>query len=114
MKKLFYFLALFLISVSGFSQNYTVIENAVGLKGYVNSQNETVIPCKYMVAGQFINDLAIVKLKDKFGVINRKDIAVIPFEYDFIEQNDKGLFKVKKDNQEFYLNKKGKKVKYKE
>ena len=102
-----------MITTLSFSQNYTVIENAVGLKGYVNSQNETVIPCKYMVAGKFINNLAIVKLDDKFGVINSKDIVVIPFEYDFIEINDKGLFKVKKDNQEFYLNKKGKKVKNK-
>ena len=110
-KKIFFTLILLIISISVFSQNYSVVENAVGLKGYVNSQNQLIIPNKYSFAGDFIDNLAIVKLEDKFGVINTKDETIIPFEYDAIELLDNGLYKVSKKNKELILNKKGKIVK---
>ncbi len=114
MKKLFYFIILFLLaSPFAFSQNLTVVENALGIKGYVNNQNKIVIPYKYAEAHEFINNLAIVKFKNKFGVINYKDEIIIPFEYNVIKRINNNTFKVTKDNDVFYFNKKGKKIKYK-
>lgn len=69
-------------SIVGFAQ---IIELTPYLKGkrwgYVNTQQEIIIPCMYDYAYPFSEGLALVELQQKFGYINTKGQVVIPIEY---------------------------------
>ena len=58
------------------------IVNKKGKWGYVDAENNEVIPCKYDDAFQFCNGLAKVKLGGKWGFIDKEDNEVVPVKYD--------------------------------
>lgn len=89
-------------SISVFSQNLSVVENAAGIKGYVDSQNKLVIPYFYSKAGNFISDRAVVVLDDEFGVIDSKNKTIIPFEYSDIKDLSEGMFCVRSDKYGYF------------
>lgn len=63
-----------------------------GKVGFRNDKGEVVIPCQWLLATEFIADIAIVKnTEGKWGVINQKGETVIPFLYanPFIPIEDK-------------------------
>lgn len=77
------------------------IEDGTGLHGYVNEQNQVVIPCKYRIAFPFTkNGLALVYDKNgKKGFINTKGEEVIPCIYDSAKDTFLGhTFFALKDN----------------
>ena len=53
--------------------------------GYVNINNEEIIPLQYTYASDFFNGLAIVELDCKYGCINTLGAVVVPIEYDEIQ-----------------------------
>ena len=61
-----------------------------GKIGYINEQEEFVIPCKYDIANDFTDELAVVVKDGRFGYINTEGEEVIPLEYrwgsDFSEE----------------------------
>jgi hypothetical protein len=81
--------------------------------GYINRQNQVVIPTNFDEAYDFSEGLAGVKIKGKFGFIDQTGKLVIPAEYDEIHYFADGLVKVGKGESVFYLNKEGKCVPYK-
>ena len=50
--------------------------------GFKNDKGEVIIPCQWLLATEFIADIAIVKnTEGKWGIINQKGETVIPFLY---------------------------------
>ena len=58
----------------------------------------------------YTEGLLNVSLNSKWGVVNKTDKIIIPFEYDFISSFRDGYAVAKKDGAVFYLDKTGKKV----
>ena len=53
-----------------------------GKVGFKNDKDEVVIPSQWLLATEFIADIAIVKnTEGKWGIINQKGETVIPFLY---------------------------------
>src|SRR5436189_5198280 len=50
--------------------------------GYKDNKGNIMITAKYEDAGSFHEDMAAVKLNDKWGFINRHGMEIIPLEYD--------------------------------
>lgn len=67
--------------------------------GFIDKEGNEVINTKYDDAIHFYkeNDLIAVKC-EKWGVINKKDEVIIPFEFDEIGLINKSLFMVTKEN----------------
>ena len=59
--------------------------NENGKLGYwdVNTR-DIIVPPKYTYAGSFIENRAIIRLNDKFSVIDQNGKALVSFKYDFI------------------------------
>jgi len=55
--------------------------------------------------------MAAVMKNDKWGYIDKTGKQVIQLKYDYAEDFKNGKAKVKLDGEEFYIDKKGKKVK---
>ena len=54
--------------------------------GFVDKNNELIIPAKYDHAEQFFEGLASVKLNNKYGYIDKTGKLIIPLKYDFAGQ----------------------------
>lgn len=66
----------------GFAQTNKLIPYLKGKRwGYVNTQQEIIIPCMYDYAYPFSEGVALVELQQKFGYINTKGQVVVPIEY---------------------------------
>lgn len=62
---------------------YLIIENVEGLKGYLNNKGETIVPMQYKGVNKFSEGLAHVENKDGlFGFIDEKGKLVLPHKYD--------------------------------
>ena len=59
-----------------------------GFWGYADSDVKLMIKYKYQVAMPFVDSLAIVKLNDKWGMINLENEVVLPFEFNRIKRLD--------------------------
>jgi hypothetical protein len=80
-----------------------------GKSGYININQDTLIPFKYEDLSVFSNGLAPAKLNGKYGFIDRKGKVTIPFEYETESHFYKcGLAKVRKNNKFGFINKSGK------
>ena len=78
-----------------------------GKYGYVNSDNDIVVPFDYDDADQFLGDLAVVKRNGFMGVINKQGKEVVPCEYEGITICRDGLILVYKKGKWGYFNKRG-------
>jgi hypothetical protein len=78
-----------------------------------NNQNQEIGTSKYETVSHFSDDLYIVKLKGKMGVINETDKIVIPIEYDMIYPLHEGLARFKQNNRYGFMNIKGEKLQQK-
>lgn len=71
---------------------------AVPKYGYINKNDETVIPFEYDdLQGTFDGDYVYAQKDGKYGYINQKNETVIPFEYDDAGYTAGDLFPVQKD-----------------
>ncbi|MBR1529835.1 MAG: WG repeat-containing protein [Oscillospiraceae bacterium] len=71
---------------------------AIPKYGYINKNDETVIPCEYDdLQGTFDGDYVYAQKDGKYGYINQKNETVIPFEYDDAGYTAGDLFPVQKD-----------------
>jgi hypothetical protein len=69
-----------------------------------------VIPPQYDDSRPFSNGLARVKLKNKWGVINRQGETVVPFIYDGIDEFSEHLACVFKGDKRGFINEEGEEV----
>lgn len=88
-------------------QNLKKIEKD-GKWGYSDSNNEIVIPCRYVEAMDFSNGYAFAKTSFGWGYINRVGTPIIPFDYQEIEIKQNGLIVVKKEDKYGCIDFKGK------
>ncbi len=69
-----------------------------GLFGYINRENELVVPYKYDTAGSFSEGWANVSLGEKCGYIDLTGKETVPFIYDAATPfTGEGYGRVKKD-----------------
>lgn len=68
------------------------------LYGYVNSNNEYVVPAKYEEAKDFKDGYAVVKKNDKWGIINTSGKETVACSYDDIRFLVGNIWRVKKGN----------------
>lgn len=62
-----------------FSQGLAAVKNRQGLWGFINTQGEQVVPCKFTdVDWRFTNGLCFVKTAEGWGFLNPKAEMVIP------------------------------------
>ena len=71
---------------------------------------DVVIPFKYDYVWDFEEGLAKVKLKGKWGFINKNGKEVIPIKYDDVHDFSEGLARVELNGKYGYINKNGKEV----
>ena len=63
--------------------------------GFLNLQNETVIPFDYASASDFIVGYAVVGDQDKKGVIDKENRLIVPMQYDSITPFDSDVLEEK-------------------
>lgn len=79
--------------------------------GLIKKGKDFIITPQFTNVGQFSKDkIAIVSKGDKYGLINAAGVVILPFEYEYIEQVDNGLFYIYKDEKVGLANKEGKVV----
>ena len=79
--------------------------------GFVDSEGFTIQKCYFESVSLFKNERAIVAIKShprqKYGVINKKTLQVIPCEFDSIQQTSADRFKVFFKDENFVLDEYG-------
>lgn len=72
--------------------------------GYVGKNGEWIIPSEYDYGLPFDGQYAVVSQNGKWGMVDKNNRAVIPFEFQTISKGDKGkrLFWVKRENNDKY------------
>lgn len=96
------------VKVYDFSSGLALIVNSDKRKHfYINKRGNSVIAFdgdeyEDIIAYSFMNDFAIIRLNEKYGMIDTRGRTIIPFEYDLIDVYDKktGLIKVGKATEE--------------
>lgn len=79
--------------------------------GFVDINTGTVIlPFKYDYASGFKEDLAVVKLHNKYGYIDKTGKTVIPVQYDNAGGFFNGVAEVELNRRKFKIDKTGKEV----
>ena len=96
MKKIIFLTACLTLSAASFfsyGQDLEATKCADGKFGYKDNKTATVvIPCKYdFVGSSFSEGLAVVKIKNKYGCIDKTGKEVIPLKYDFVGPFSNGL-----------------------
>jgi hypothetical protein len=77
--------------------------------GVINKQGEIIIPFIFDNSDycKFSNDLAAIKINEKYGFIDSLNHIQIPFEYDKAQDFSEGYSLVKKGNKEFFIDTNG-------
>lgn len=75
--------------------------------GYVNSNGQLVVPCKYEIASSFHEGLACVLVNGKYGYIDKDDHLTIPNSFDEAGNFSEGLAPVSKNDKVGYIDKEG-------
>jgi hypothetical protein len=70
------------LKISRFLDGYAKVKAKNGKYGYINKSFELFIKPQYTKAWIFREGVAVVSKGSKFGAVNAKEEAVIPFEYD--------------------------------
>ena len=103
MKKLFFLIVFCLLCMCGYTQKYIRFIGDNGLFGYKDEKETIIIPAKYVNAGYFIDNVAIVGDKTSFFLINNRG-TIVSHKYNRIFYNEEGLFLATQDNQETLFN----------
>ena len=74
-----------------------------GKWGYINIDNEVIVPFIYDYASYFDEHFANVVIGDKCGLIDRKGNLVFPFEYDEIITLGSGMIRVFQNGKSFEM-----------
>jgi hypothetical protein len=85
------------------------VENSNGKLGFINENMKIAINCIYDDAESFFNGLCIVKLKNRWGIIDTTGKEIIPFQYESIKNtfNYDANYVAKKEGKEYQINSKG-------
>lgn len=75
--------------------------------GYIDSQNNIVIPIEYETAFSFSDELAVVVTNGKCGYINKENELVFPCVYDAAAPFEEGVARVKQAGRWGFLSKDG-------
>lgn len=67
--------------------------------GYMNKSGEIVISCRFSNASSFMNERAIVEMRDNVGVIDVQGNEIIDIKYEFIDPLPNGYFLTVIDNE---------------
>jgi hypothetical protein len=105
--------------LSGFSEglcpanNYGIFRIDVlavdgGEWGYIDKNDQWIIPPQYEDAAMFHNGLAAVKKNGKWGIINKDNKMVIPAKYESISQFNNGVASFTQDGKSGLIDAKGK------
>jgi hypothetical protein len=79
-----------------------------GMTGQLGAQEETLIPFEYEYLSAFYYDWMIAQKKGKYGMINRKNQVVVPFQYDdMLDDVIQGYAGFKKGKKWGIINRKG-------
>lgn len=78
-----------------------------GLYGYKDGKDKVRIEAKYEQAKNFREDVAAVKLNDKWGIIDKRGKIVINFIYDDAQEFKEGLMPVQRDSKWSFVNHSG-------
>jgi hypothetical protein len=81
--------------------------------GLVDVHGTLLVPIKYDEVSSFNDpypDLSLVKVGDKYGLVNKQGKEVLAPEYDNIDVPTGSIMKVKKGQEEFYVDLNGKRV----
>ena len=79
----------------------------LGKYGFINQNDEIVIPFEYDEVSHFSEGLAGVIIGDKWGYINEKNEMVIECQYDYIGLFQDGVARVGKDGNHFLIDQNG-------
>jgi hypothetical protein len=95
--------------VKDFSENLAAVR-LDNKWGFIDKAGKEIIARKYQsvpayYSNQFKEGLVAVELNNKWGMIDKTGREVIPLQYDESFSFSDGKAKVKKDGQEFYINK---------
>ncbi|MGF2413377.1 WG repeat-containing protein [Ferruginibacter sp.] len=84
----------------------------------IDKKGKLVIPFKYSYVNYFTEGMAVIAINTKFmeaggnyGFVDKHGKETIPLIYDYAEEFKNGKAKVKKGNEEFYIDKTGKRIK---
>ena len=89
----FYYKTAFFDGTGKVSENLVPVSKK-GLFGYVDKNNNIVIPLEYKDLGTLRNGLIIARKDEKFGVINLENQFVVPPIYEYISARTNDLFLV--------------------
>lgn len=81
--------------------------------GLIDVKGNLVVPVKYDEVSSFSDPyphLSLVRLGNKYGLVNLQGKEQVPVIYDEISVPSGGVMKVKKGDQEFYIDDQGKQV----
>ncbi len=83
-----------------------------GKWGVIDSDLNQIIPCKYDCIWSFdSNDLMMVRIDDRYGLVNLQGEEQVPVKYDDITRNrDNNTYTVKKGGREFEIDKFGNEI----
>lgn len=82
-----------------------------GKWGVVDEQLNEIIPCKYDFIWSFDkNDLVMVRLGNKYGLVNKHGDVKVKVIYDDITENDDPSYTVKQGNKEYKIDNHGKEL----
>ena len=81
-----------------------------GKRGFIDKTGREVIPCKYDIALDFREGLAMVKMSGKYGFIDKTGREVAPCQYDDAEDLHEGMALVKKNDKWGFIDKTGREV----
>lgn len=68
------------------AQNLKLVTNYQGKYGYINDRGDTIIPCKYDKATEFIDGIALVKTDVKHKLIDKNGKLLELSEFEFSEK----------------------------
>lgn len=77
-----------------FSENLAGVRNNNKLWGYINKQGKIIVEYKYDEVTPFYNNIAIIRAKGKYGIIDINGKEVVTPKYDYIYNFNEKLAKV--------------------
>ena len=87
-----------------------IVEDSLGNRGYINTDGECVVPCKYDAVTGFHDGLMMVATSNKCGYVDTTGTFVIDTIYDDARSFGNGLARVKIDSRWVFINKRGRVV----
>ena len=86
----------------------TIITN--NYEFYCNEKGNRILPCKYDEVIKLSNNLAKVRLLNKWGLINNERVEIVPCKYDYINDFDDGFAKVRINDKYGLIDTNGKEI----